>query len=193
MIPARHLLVVGLLLFASCAGAERVYWNDRLASELVGMAVFNRNGERLGEIGDLALELDSAREHFALVRYGGFLGIGNEVRAFPLSWLAPGKAGGRVTLDVDADELEDVARPRPPGLLLASELLGLDVSDRNGREAGELRDLVVNLGDGRLRHAVLLLQRPERRVSVAPERLTEAGGGLVVDMDAAELQALAIY
>jgi hypothetical protein len=74
----------------------------------------------------------------------------------------------------------------------ARELVGRNVNDRSGRDAGELQDLVVNLGSGRVRHAVLTLDRSERQVTIAPARLSARApaADLVVEIYLAELRAL---
>jgi sporulation protein YlmC with PRC-barrel domain len=185
----RLALLVLALLLAAPARAERIYWNDELASALIGKSVLDRRGERLGEIDDLVLDLERGTASFALVESGGLLGLFAELRAFPVGWLAPGARDEAVRLDIDAAELDAAARQAPHGLR-ASEILGRPVRDASGREAGELRDLVVNLGDGALRHAVIMLRAPRRQVSVQPQLLAAGEDAVRVELELAELRAM---
>lgn len=186
------LLLAATLLGAAPAAAERVYWNDELASALIGKDVVNRRGERLGEIADIAVDLELGVARYALIASGGFLGFFATLRAFPFAWLAPGKRDDVVRLDIESHELEAAGLSPPPGLR-ASALLGVAVYDLAGRKAGALRDLVVNLGDGKLRHAIVALERPRRRVTVEPKMLAAGAGAVVVHMRYDDLQALVVH
>jgi sporulation protein YlmC with PRC-barrel domain len=188
----RFAVALAALLAAAPAVPDRIYWNDRLASELIGSAVASRRGERLGEIRDLVVDLERERVPLALLEFGGFLGLGKKVLGFPLTSFAPGNAPGQLLLDIHPGELERAGLRPPYGLPLASELVGRNVNDRSGRDAGELQDLVVNLGSARVRHAVLTLDRSERQVTIAPARLSARApaADLVVEIYLAELRAL---
>src|SRR5690606_29217536 len=50
---------------------------------LIGRDVFDRNGKKLGAIGDLVVERSSGRISYALVSSGGVLGVGSTLRAVP--------------------------------------------------------------------------------------------------------------
>lgn len=186
---SRILLALAALLVPLAASGERIYWNDELASTLLGAEVVNHRGERLGEVRDLVIDLRSEQVPAVLVQSGGFLGLFEEVRAFPLSWFAPGRAD-RVVLDIPAADMARVRQQPSPYLPRASDLVGSEVRDRHGAVVGELRDLVVNLRDGRVRHAVLALATPERQVTIAARLLSARADALVVHMNFAELQAL---
>ena len=54
------------------------------ASQVSGTAVYNPQGERLGTIDDVMLEKISGRAVYAVLSFGGFLGIGD--RHYPLPW-----------------------------------------------------------------------------------------------------------
>jgi sporulation protein YlmC with PRC-barrel domain len=53
------------------------------ASGLIGMEVRNSEDEKLGEIKDLVMEMDSGRVSYAVLSVGGFLGIGEKLIALP--------------------------------------------------------------------------------------------------------------
>ncbi|MDB6148469.1 MAG: PRC-barrel domain protein [Spartobacteria bacterium] len=55
-----------------------------IASRVDGTPVFNAEGEQIGHITDLSIEKTSGKVIYALVSFGGFLGIGE--RFHPLPW-----------------------------------------------------------------------------------------------------------
>jgi hypothetical protein len=63
------------------------------ASTLTGNTVKNRAGEHLGEIEEIMLDLDSGRVAYAVLSFGGFLGLGDKLFAVP--WHA---------MDLDTDD-----------------------------------------------------------------------------------------
>ena len=81
---------------------------DRLiASDKVeGTAVYNRAGERLGSVQNVMIDKFSGQVAYAVMSFGGFLGIGE--RYHPLPWRAltyDTRLGGYV-VDVSRDRLE---------------------------------------------------------------------------------------
>ncbi len=54
------------------------------ADQVKGAAVYNPQGERLGHVEDVVLHKVSGRVAFALMAFGGFLGVGE--RFHPLPW-----------------------------------------------------------------------------------------------------------
>lgn len=54
------------------------------AGKVQGTPVFNTDGERLGELYDVMIDKASGRIAYALMSFGGFLGIGE--RYHPLPW-----------------------------------------------------------------------------------------------------------
>ncbi len=76
------------------------------ASKVNGTTVYNKTGEKLGSIYDVMLDKVSGQANYAVMSFGGFLGIGD--RYHPLPWQAltydPGQ-GGYVVVDVDCSRL----------------------------------------------------------------------------------------
>ena len=59
-----------------------------ISSEKVdGTAVYNRNGDRLGTVHHLMIDKFSGNVEYAVMSFGGFLGIGESYH--PLPWSAP--------------------------------------------------------------------------------------------------------
>ena len=57
------------------------------ASTLTGHKVFNRNGETLGEIDDIVLDVPRRCIAYAVMGVGGFLGVGERKVALPFTAL----------------------------------------------------------------------------------------------------------
>lgn len=53
------------------------------ASKLIGMDVYNTNGEDLGEIHELVLAGDKNKVSYAVLSFGGWMGIGDKLFAIP--------------------------------------------------------------------------------------------------------------
>lgn len=58
-----------------------------LASRVIGTAVYNATGENIGTIEDVMLDKMSNSIMFAVIGFGGFLGIGEKFHAIPWSTL----------------------------------------------------------------------------------------------------------
>ena len=56
------------------------------ASTLKGDRVVNRAGEDLGQVEDFMIDLKNGRIEYAVLSFGGFLGMGN--RLFAIPWQA---------------------------------------------------------------------------------------------------------
>ena len=76
------------------------------ASRVTDTPVFNPEGDRIGRVEDLSIEKVSGRVRYALLSFGGFLGLGE--RIFPLPWAVldydPGRGGYVVPLTKEALE-----------------------------------------------------------------------------------------
>jgi sporulation protein YlmC with PRC-barrel domain len=57
------------------------------ASRVMGSSVYNRAGDRIGTIEDVVLDKTSNGIMFAVIGFGGFLGIGEKYHAIPWSLL----------------------------------------------------------------------------------------------------------
>lgn len=54
------------------------------SSTLSGTDVLNQSGENLGKIEDLMIDVATANVDYAVVSFGGFLGVGSKLFAVPL-------------------------------------------------------------------------------------------------------------
>ena len=71
------------------------------ASRVKGTVVFNGTGEKLGTVEDVMIDKASGSVAFALMSFGGFLGIGTKLHPLPWNVLRydPGAGGYVVSLD----------------------------------------------------------------------------------------------
>lgn len=158
---------------------------DIRASKMIGKEVENAQGENLGEITDLIVDVRSQRVHYAVLSFGGALGLGDKLFAYPISRFKSAADDDKVVLNVDKEKLKDApgfdkdkwpewsnnryrkdvdryfkadtakAVSRGERMFRASDLIGKDVNDRRGKDAGEIEDLVVNMQNGKVSYVVL--------------------------------------
>ncbi len=77
------------------------------AGTLAGDNVRNRAGESLGKIEEIMLDMESGRVAYAVLSFGGFLGIGDKLFAIPWSALEMNTAEQEFLLDVEKSTLEN--------------------------------------------------------------------------------------
>ena len=77
------------------------------ASTLSGDKVFNSAGEDLGKIEDFMLDMESGRIRYAVLSFGGLLGVGNKLFAVPADALEVDRNRKCTILDVDQQTLEN--------------------------------------------------------------------------------------
>jgi hypothetical protein len=79
---------------------------DLIASSKVeGTAVYNRQGERLGDVYNFMVGKRSGRVAYAVMSFGGFLGIGKRYHALPWSMLTYDTKRGGYVIDADKERL----------------------------------------------------------------------------------------
>lgn len=75
------------------------------ADKVIGTAVYNADGERLGTIDSIMLHKASGRVAFAVMSFGGFLGIGERYHPLPWDVLTYDEAKGGYNIDLTPDRL----------------------------------------------------------------------------------------
>lgn len=76
------------------------------ADTLVGNAVYNQKAENLGDIKEIMLDMRSGRIGYAVLSFGGFLGLGEKLFAVPWNALKLDTENKRFVLDVEKDRLD---------------------------------------------------------------------------------------
>jgi hypothetical protein len=80
---------------------------DLIASNKVeGTAVYNRQGERLGTVYNFMVNKRSGQVAYAVMSFGGFLGIGESYHPLPWSALTYDPSQGGYVVDVSKERLE---------------------------------------------------------------------------------------
>jgi sporulation protein YlmC with PRC-barrel domain len=192
-------------------------WRQMHASELIGKQVTNREGEELGEVKDLMLDLRTGGVRYAIVEFSPAAGLDEKLFAYPVRSFGPARAADKLVLNVDRHQLEQaegfdrdrfppgddpywgrIEQPdataaagagpaglpaeaiAPPRFVRASRVIGQDVKDRGGMPAGEVKDVVLDLGTGEIRHAVI--ERDGRTLGVPINQLSAEGEELILKL-----------
>jgi sporulation protein YlmC with PRC-barrel domain len=74
---------------------------------LTGTKIVNLDGEDLGTLDEIMLHADSGDVAYAVVSFGGFLGMGDKLFAVPWDALTVDTAEHRIVLDIDRERLEN--------------------------------------------------------------------------------------
>jgi len=76
------------------------------ADKVNGTAVYNRTGDRIGTVYDVMLDKVSGKVAYAVMSFGGFLGIGERYHPLPWSVLEYDTGMGGYVVDLDRARLE---------------------------------------------------------------------------------------
>ncbi len=128
-------------------GADEGYM--MLATALLGRNVVSMNDENLGDVDDFLIDLTNGNVPFALITHGGFLGIGRNQAAVPLSAFSLGLEENNLVLNLTEDQFEtfpdvDIDNNWPVGLDTGWDAdlrnfwtnAGFDVSEIDGAITG---------------------------------------------------------
>jgi len=75
------------------------------AHKVQGTEVFNRSGDNIGSIYDLMIDKRSGNVAYAIMSFGGFLGLGNNYHPLPWSMLKYDVNVGGYVIDMEKTEL----------------------------------------------------------------------------------------
>jgi hypothetical protein len=79
---------------------------DLIASDkVVGTTVYNRKGEKLGDIHNVMIGKRSGQVAYAVMSFGGILGLGQTYHALPWSALTYEESKGGYVIDADKDRI----------------------------------------------------------------------------------------
>lgn len=87
------------------------------ATRVAGTEVYNGNGDHLGEVHDVMIDKTSGKITYALMSFGGFLGIGEKYHPLPWESFHYDTRQGGYVVNLSKDQLqsapivEDEARP----------------------------------------------------------------------------------
>src|SRR5262249_35079970 len=113
-----------------------------IASDKVeGTAVRRTDGTKLGAIERVMIDKRTGKVAYAVMTFGGFLGIGDEYRALPWSLLRYNPELDAYELNVTEDQLRNAPCSRPAGTPVWSAEIGSETSTiiTGRRPIGKLR------------------------------------------------------
>jgi len=104
--------VIALLSLACAAGSfaqdRELPWSLIRGNTFIGADVENPQGQNLGDIKDVVIDRASGRIAYAVVSFGGFLGMGEKLFAVPWGAFAQPKADKETfVLDIDKERLKN--------------------------------------------------------------------------------------
>jgi sporulation protein YlmC with PRC-barrel domain len=88
----------------SLRDSTKIRHSDK-ASGIIGMEVRNAESQKLGEIKDLVLDVNSGKVSYAVLAVGGFLGIGEKLIALPPTSLKQATDGEYLILRADKSKI----------------------------------------------------------------------------------------
>ena len=92
---------------STSATMERDETHDLISSEKVdGTAVYNRQGERLGSVHHFMVGKRDGHVRYAVMNFGGFLGMGERYHPLPWEALTYDTGKGGYVVDLDKQRLE---------------------------------------------------------------------------------------
>lgn len=77
------------------------------AEKVNGTSVYNLQGEKLGTVEDIMIDKVSGKAIYAVMSFGGFLGIGDKHHPLPWSTLKYDTSKEGYVVDLDKDRLMD--------------------------------------------------------------------------------------
>jgi sporulation protein YlmC with PRC-barrel domain len=179
------------------------------ASEIMGTDVHNLQGEKIGEVGDIVVDISNGEAPYALIAYDPGLLRGERFVAVPLKSLRITNGSERIALDATPGNLEQRAVGKDEWrtalsdaqrenfhAIRTSDMIGKNVKNRQGDNIGEIQDVMVDLSSQKVQHVVLEVDRglttPDRHVAVPISAFGPAEGDdqLALNVSAQELQAM---
>ena len=97
------------------SAAVAVDETDRLiaSDKVAGTEVFDRSGARLGAVYNFMVDKVTGRVAYAVLSFGGFLGLGERFHPLPWAALTYDPTRGGYVVDIDRDTLERAPRFAP--------------------------------------------------------------------------------
>ena len=83
------------------------------SDKVEGTSVYNANGDKLGSIDDLMIDKFSGQVRYAVLEFGGFLGMGTDRYPLPWSILKYDTRFDGYVVPVDKAQLENAPRYSP--------------------------------------------------------------------------------
>jgi sporulation protein YlmC with PRC-barrel domain len=205
------------------APASQDRMGDIRASKLIGKNVRNGQGQGVGEIRDLVVDANNGQVQYAVLEFDPGWFKSEKLFAYPLGQFSVAE-GDRLVLDVDKDRLKTApgfAKDRWPNwndvayrgeldkyhgsravqsmangrYVRASKLLDADVKSAEGKDVGDIEDVVVNMRTGKVHYVVLDFDagwfKSDKLVALPMTAFkpTRDGDDLIVSIDKSRLES----
>lgn len=128
-------------------------------SALIGARIEDRQGEPVGTLRDLAVDVTAGAVRYAVVEKPETSRRAAELRAVPLTALRPALARDRLVLDAPSGTTQADARGE---LIQAKAILGMPIQHPTGADYGIIEDLAVDLDTGGVLHVEVSLDAASR-------------------------------
>jgi sporulation protein YlmC with PRC-barrel domain len=97
------------------------------ASQVNGTNVYDMAGEKLGSVYDVILDKASGRAEYAILSFGGFLGIGDKYHPLPWTQMAYDTGLGGYVVNIDRRRLEGAPAYAASEMTAWDDLRGRDI------------------------------------------------------------------
>ncbi|MGE0798241.1 MAG: PRC-barrel domain-containing protein [Lautropia sp.] len=131
-------------------------------SKLDGVDLYDANNKKIGEIDDVTVDAKTGAIQQVIVETGGVAGVGAKKHVVPLSDLQLFSKAADDSIPVKATSRQPLAGlPAPQKLerdspyVSAGRFIGTDVLDAEGKQIGEIEDVIVDLQSGQARVALM--------------------------------------
>src|SRR5919106_3909691 len=99
---------IACVLHGVSGGRERTMPSNVIAAKKVqGTPVTNPQGENLGEIEDVVIDKLDGMVRYAVLSFGGFLGMGDKLFALPWEVLEYNEGQGAYVISIDKETLQN--------------------------------------------------------------------------------------
>ena len=102
------------------------------ASQVNGTNVYNTAGEKLGSVYDVILDKASGKAEYAIMSFGGFLGIGDKYHPLPWKQLTYDTVQGGYVVNLDRNRLEGAPVYAADEMAAWDDLRGRDIDSYYG-------------------------------------------------------------
>lgn len=106
------------------------------ASKVNGTSVYNAAGEKLGSVYDIMLDKISGHAEYAILSFGGFLGIGEKYHPLPWNSLKYDTNQGGYVVNLDRSRMEGAPMYSASELSAWDDTYGRDVDAYYGSSRG---------------------------------------------------------
>jgi sporulation protein YlmC with PRC-barrel domain len=105
------------------------------ASKVNGTNVYNLAGEKLGSVYDVMLDKVTGKAEYAVLSFGGFLGIGDKYHPLPWNQLKYDTAQGGYVVNIDRSKLEAAPAYAASEMSLWDDFPGRDIDTYYGNRS----------------------------------------------------------